>query len=532
MRLATIAVSICVAFVTQSCRIEMPSLVELISSYDTGRVETVEGLRQIAYDFSNSKALKLQTGFKDTLIIGDDPESFHGMHMRWIITRAQVPEENTVYLKDFSGIRWGNIGLEMLVSDEWRALREKTRVVHAPYLAPFAEEEDIGRMASTDIVFSTAAGNMEDSFLGDRDIYNKKHLIWNYGDTPERVQISQEWYRNLLRVHETGKAIAVTSGVPTGSGEEVLPNEWVVSCGDVKEACFTVLPRQNTSSASARFSAMSFYVAQFWETAEEVIEVLEVCAIDVGEKGVDREFGRGVTNLLCPRILQKELDIVEAHLGKNEKREETQGGELQGTWRAENAKIQVHIPKTIQTTLEVESTGTVEGTIDCTENTLSANFTVKASIRTTFLLAIPIEATAEETIQKKERYTTEGATLTTESLQYTYTATDDSLHLVQTFTLNEIFTHLPGYFKEVMTKEPMNTDDPITVTMSFAKEKRTPGDFNEDDRVDFADFLLFSQAFGANQTDQAFNKAMDLVPDGMINFSDFLVFIELFKESS
>ena len=531
MRPAMIVISICIAGITQSCRIEMPSLVELISTYDTRRVETVEGLQQTAYDFRKSKALQLQTGFKDTLIIGDSPETYHGMHMQWVITRIQVPEKNIVFFKDFGRIRWGNVGLEMLVSDEWRTLQEKTRIVHVPKLTPFRSEEDAGRMASTDIVFVVAAGNMHDFLEGDRDMYNKGHTRWNYGETPERVQISQERYQHLLRVYETGKAIAATSAIPTGKGEEIQPNEGVVKCGDIKEACFTMVPWQNTSSGSARLSAISFYVAQFWETAEEVIEVLEVCALDIGEPGVDREYGRGVVNLLCPRILQKELEIVELHQGKEKRRETTKGGDIQGTWRAENTKIQVHIPKTIQTTLEAESTGTTEGTITFTEDTMTADFTTKASIRTSFLLTVPIEATAEEKTQKKEKYETKEKTLTTESLQYTYTATNDSLHLVQTFTLNEIFTYLPGHFKEVMTREAMQAD-PITVTRSFAKEKRIPGDFDNNFVVDFTDFLLFSEAFGTNQTDQAFRETMDLVPDGMINFADFLVFIELFNQSS
>ena len=74
MRLLKVLVIVLTAMVTQSCKITMPSLVELIGSYDAVNVS----MRQSPYDFSKSEAIKAQTGFKDTLVIGDDPESFMG----------------------------------------------------------------------------------------------------------------------------------------------------------------------------------------------------------------------------------------------------------------------------------------------------------------------------------------------------------------------------------------------------------------------------------------------------------------------
>ena len=89
-----------------------------------------------------------------------------------------------------------------------------------------------------------------------------------------------------------------------------MPYGEVVQCGDIAEWCFTVLPNSYTSSASARLAAMSFYLAQLYPTAEEIIETLNVCAIDIGEPGIDREFGRGLANIVCGPVWEKELEAA------------------------------------------------------------------------------------------------------------------------------------------------------------------------------------------------------------------------------
>ena len=55
---------------------------------------------------------------------------------------------------------------------------------------------------------------------------------------------------------------------------------------------------------------MSFYLAQLYPTAEEIVEVLNTCAIDIGEPGIDREFGRGLANIVCAPVLEKELEAA------------------------------------------------------------------------------------------------------------------------------------------------------------------------------------------------------------------------------
>ena len=51
-------------------------------------------------------------------------------------------------------------------------------------------------------------------------------------------------------------------------------------------------------------------------------------------------------------------------------------------------------------------------------------------------------------------------------------------------------------------------------------------DFNNDGAIDFRDFLLFAERFGARRSDPHFNARFDLFPDGVINFADFVLFVE------
>ena len=54
------------------------------------------------------------------------------------------------------------------------------------------------------------------------------------------------------------------------------------------------------------------------------------------------------------------------------------------------------------------------------------------------------------------------------------------------------------------------------------------GDFDTDGQVDFADFLLFSQNFGKQQTDTTYDARFDFDQSGRVGFEDFLVFVKAF----
>ena len=191
-----------------------------------------------------------------------------------------IPEENLMFFEDFAhvirdnnNIVVDNEGLWMLTSGEYESLRRNTRVVHIPFNSPFGGINSIPRIARNNIAFVFAAGNTYLT-LDRRDLWSTEHPFW------EGYKI--QYYNNMISAFKTGKVIAATSAIETEEGD-IVPSKAVVQCGDIAEWCFTVLPRGYTSGASARLAAMAFYLAQLYPTAEEIVDAMNVCAIDIGE---------------------------------------------------------------------------------------------------------------------------------------------------------------------------------------------------------------------------------------------------------
>ncbi len=536
MRLVVVVTIILTAMVTQSCKITMPPLIEVLSDYNPRG----DARSSFMYNFSESKAVRRQAGFRDTLIIGDNPESSHGKFIKRTIIFTGIPEEHTVFFSRFGSVggwrRPYNIGLSEFVLQKNEQLRRAARVVHAPKLLPFKSFEDLLIMQANDMFFVLPAGNMMYGGIpvydGDRDLYNINHVNWSPED-PERDRLRKESYRALLEIYATGKAILTTSAKVTESGEVAL-HDGVVRCGDVKESSFTVIPEQTTSAASARLAAMSFYLAQFFETPEEIADVLKSCAVDIGEPGVDREYGQGIANLLCPRVLKKEIEVVSAHLGETEEQVfSSTGGVLEGVWQADNTVLQVYVPSALKETVQTSYDGAVNGSISFAGDTVTADFTAAAAVDIVFLVSVA--AKAEDVVQFEGSHATVEDTLhLPENTLYTYTATADSLHLIKSLTLNEALALLPDPLGSMvdMASPDFFENTPIQIRMSFARAKPLlVGDFDEDGMVAVSDFLLFVNVFGLTRGDGEFDEIFDLVPDGNINIADFLLFIDNFGKT-
>ena len=250
------------------------------------------------------------------LIIGDKPGTTHGRGMKNVITGRRIvngkyvddisiPEKNIVFFRELGYVVGGeegahNKGLKLFASGEYESLRLQARVANLPVLIPFVGDNDAPRIAENNILFVIAAGNAY-STRNRRDFWSKQYPLWQNDASVRR-------YNNALATFKTGKVIAATSAWETEEG--IIVDEELVQCGDIAEWCFTVLPNSYTSSASARLAAMSFYLAQLYPTAEEIVEVLNTCAIDIGEPGIDREFGRGLANIVCGPVLEKELEAA------------------------------------------------------------------------------------------------------------------------------------------------------------------------------------------------------------------------------
>ena len=90
---------------------------------------------------------------------------------------------------------------------------------------------------------------------------------------------------------------------------------WInVKCGLAKEYCYSIIhdgvQNQGSSGASVNLGALVFYLFQLWDTPRQVVRVLNTCAEDVGEPGIDEEFGRGVVSVVCDTVRNRERGVV------------------------------------------------------------------------------------------------------------------------------------------------------------------------------------------------------------------------------
>ncbi len=226
----------------------------------------------------------------------------------------------------------------------WEAHRERTKVVVMPFGPVFNRPGDGSLIASRNMLFVASIGNVitdesqpfdKDSFVrnwytpgwcSDRESVERRTGSGNfYCDLLNDAQLASI-FRNLKEAQ--GKALYATWGdIKDG---EVTPYPFAVSCGEAKNDCFTViLPPEHrgrkiesfddmaqyavgTSFASPALGSYLFYLSQLWDDAGEVRRILNECAIDVGEPGIDREFGRGVASADCPQVAKRERTTARA----------------------------------------------------------------------------------------------------------------------------------------------------------------------------------------------------------------------------
>ncbi len=238
--------------------------------------------------------------------------------MKEVLVYMGIPETSLSFSLGIWGsfISGENAGLRYLTSGRHESLRRKTRVVHVPLGIPFKTELDVERLRGENgILFILAAGN---SIYDDTDIvsptsrpwdlWNDNHLFWQAGGAYGATSSAEKnWklYQNNLEIARLDNVIFASSAGIGSDSTTVEPERRVIRCGTLKDACLTIIPEQYTSPASARLSAMAFYLFQFpeWNTPQKVVSVLKECAIDAGEPGPDVEYGLGVANLLCGPVL-------------------------------------------------------------------------------------------------------------------------------------------------------------------------------------------------------------------------------------
>jgi len=61
-------------------------------------------------------------------------------------------------------------------------------------------------------------------------------------------------------------------------------------------------------------------------------------------------------------------------------------------------------------------------------------------------------------------------------------------------------------------------------------EREVIGDFNNDNQINFQDFIAFAQNFGKVSADADFEALYDLDGNGEVAFADFILFVPLFGQ--
>ena len=241
----------------------------------------------------------------------------------------------------------------------------------------------------------------------------------------------------------------------------------------------------------------------------------------------------------CVLFVMTAITFGQTDAGVLPKTPEPQGGDLIGSWVAEKIALNAYVPAAL---VQAVSPLTVEGETNGTI-TFGSDGSVQVDYRTvtdvSAVLLVPLSVTVRDTSQYTGNYTvasdTHGLTITLENedpLNYTYTATADSLKIIRPLLLEELLASLPGSVRGLAISalsQYVPPDDPIKIVITFAKttDTETPnmliGDFDGDGQVGISDFLLFVDAFGTQRGQENFDPKFDLNGDGTIGIPDFLI---------
>ena len=251
-------------------------------------------------------------GFRGMAVVHDRSDGPHAARMRDVLLEEHVPEDR-IAVPDVT--RVGDIS-NFLDTPEHADLIARTRVVAVPFTAPLGNDYEVEDIREREIVWVVSVGNFGSAVIGDtRDLWYPDHPRWT---SPGAVR-RDDW-QNHLDAFDTGKVLLATYVFREEDGSYTADSE-IVRCGHVKDVCIAVPhpdPRPYalglSSSASARVSAMAYYVYQLVDSAEDVVTTLAACAEDAGEPGVDEEFGLGVVSLVCERIEDAEVHTASSSL--------------------------------------------------------------------------------------------------------------------------------------------------------------------------------------------------------------------------
>ena len=250
----------------------------------------------------------------------------------------------------------------------------------------------------------------------------------------------------------------------------------------------------------------------------------------------------------CVLLMMIAITFGQADAGILPETPQPQGGDIVGSWVAEKVELNAYVPAAL---VEAVKPLTVQGEINGTI-TFGSDGSVQADYKTvtniSAVLLVPLTVAVLDTSQYTGNYAvvsdTHELNITRENedpLNYTYTATADSLHIIRPLQLDELLASLPESVRGLAMNalsQYAPPENPVRIVITFAKatDTGTPGmltgDFDGNGAVEFPDFLLFVAQFGKSSSDDGFDARMDLDGNGAVEFPDFLLFVAAFGSKS
>ncbi|MXX14827.1 MAG: hypothetical protein F4Z86_15510, partial [Gemmatimonadetes bacterium] len=185
----------------------------------------------------------------------------------------------------------------------------------------------------------------------------------------------------------------------------------------------------------------------------------------------------------CVLLITAFITFGQADAGLIPETPKPQGGEIVGSWVAEKVGLNAYVPAGL---VQAVSPLTVEGEINGTitfgsDGSVKSDYTTATNISA--VLLVPLSVSVLDTSQYEGNYTvasdTHALTITRENedpLNYTYTATADSLHIIRPLLLDELLQSLPESVRGLAMgalSQHVTPDDPIRIVITFAKMKET-----------------------------------------------------------
>ena len=153
-----------------------------------------------------------------------------------------------------------------------------------------------------------------------RDFYNTSHFSWHEPTVRDKKnEFGIDYYTHLMKnVLSTDKVAVATLAIRGKDG--VRPDLGIINRGDAKKWCFTKVysekelkdnPSIGTSQAAVAIGSIAFYIRQLeGVSATDTMDIMRSCAIDLGEVGVDREYGWGEPSVQCAKVKDKEVQTL------------------------------------------------------------------------------------------------------------------------------------------------------------------------------------------------------------------------------